>query len=68
MGWFSSKPTQEKYVEAAVTVASNLYLHTIPEADDAPAELKFSLSDSRYRYLLFCLSATSIRREKTDST
>jgi hypothetical protein len=57
MGWFSRKPTQEKFVEAAVTVASNLYLHTIPEAEDAPAELKFSLPDSRYRYLLFCLSA-----------
>lgn len=57
MGWFRHKPTQEKYVEAAVTIASNLFLHTIPEADDAPAELKFSLPDSRYRYLLFCLSA-----------
>src|SRR6185295_20408534 len=57
MGWFSRKPTQEKYVEAAVTVASNLYLHTIPGAEDAPADLQFSLPDSRHRYLLFCLSA-----------
>ena len=57
MGWFSRKPTQEKYVEAAVTVASNLYLQTIPGADDAPSDLQFHLQDSRYRYLLFCLSA-----------
>jgi hypothetical protein len=57
MSWFSRKPTQQKYVEAAITVASNLYLHTIPGAEDAPAPLQFSLPDSRYRYLIFCLSA-----------
>jgi hypothetical protein len=57
MGWFGRKPTQQKYIEAAVTVASNLYLQTIPGADDAPADLQFHLHDSRYRYLLFCLSA-----------
>jgi hypothetical protein len=57
MGWFSRKPTQQKYVEAAVTVATNLYLHTSPGADDAPGDLQFRLQDSRYRYLLFCLSA-----------
>ena len=34
------KPTQQKYVEAAITVASNLYLHTIPGANDAPARLQ----------------------------
>ncbi|PYI94729.1 MAG: hypothetical protein DME97_00145 [Verrucomicrobia bacterium] len=56
MNWFRSKPTQQKYVEAAITVASNLYLHTIPAADDPRARLEFSLPDSRYRYLLFCLS------------
>lgn len=56
MTWFSRKPTQHKYVEAAVTVASNLYLHTIPGAEDAPAVLQFSLQDSRYRYLVFCFS------------
>lgn len=56
MSWFSRKPTQEKYVEAAITVASNLYIVTIPDAADAPAPLKFSYSDSRYRYMLFCLS------------
>ena len=57
MAWFSRKPTQEKQVEAAIKVASNLYLHTIPGAEDAPAPLQFSLPDSKYRYLLFCLSA-----------
>ena len=56
MNWFRSKPTQQKYVEAAITVASNLYLHTIPAADDPRTRLQFSLPDSRYRYLLFCLS------------
>ncbi len=57
MGWFGRKPTQQKQIEAAITVASNLYLHTIPEAEDAPVPLQFSLPDSRYRYLIFCLSA-----------
>jgi hypothetical protein len=56
MSWFSRKPTQQKQVEAAITVMSNLYLHTIPGAEDAPASLQFSLPDSRYRYLIFCLS------------
>jgi hypothetical protein len=56
MSWFSRKPTQEKQVEAAVKVASNLYFQTIPRAEDAPAPLEFGLPDSRYRYLIFCLS------------
>ena len=56
MSWFRRKPTQLKYVEAAITVASNLYLQTIPGAEDAPAPLQFSLPDSRYRYLIFCVS------------
>ncbi len=51
------KPTQQKYREAAITVATNLYLHTIPEAENAPAPLQFSLPDSRARYMIFCLSA-----------
>src|SRR5438093_1186842 len=56
MSWFNRKPTQQKHVEAAITVASNLYLHTIPGVDDAPAQLQFSLPDSRFRYMIFCLS------------
>lgn len=58
VGWSSRNPTQQKQVEAAITVASNLYLHTIPEAEEATVPLQFSLPDSRYRYLIFCLSAT----------
>jgi hypothetical protein len=57
MGWFSRKPTEQKQIEAAIKVASNLYLHTIPEVEDTPVVLQFSLPDSRYRYLIFCLSA-----------
>jgi hypothetical protein len=48
---------QDKHTGALVTVATNLYLHTVPEAEDAPVLLQFSLPDSRYRYLIFCLSA-----------
>jgi hypothetical protein len=50
-------PKQQKQVESAGRVASNLYLHTIPGAEDAPVTLHFSLPDSRFRYLIFCLSA-----------
>ena len=57
MSWFSRKPTQEKYIEATATVASNLYLQTIPGAAEAPSALQFNYPDSRYRYLLFCLSS-----------
>jgi hypothetical protein len=57
MGWFTRKPSQQKYTEAAITVATNLYLHTIPGAEGAPASLQFILPDSRFRYMLFCLSA-----------
>jgi hypothetical protein len=54
--WFSRKPTQQKYVEAAIQVATNLYLHTIPGAEDVPAPLQFNLPDSRFCYMIFCLS------------
>ena len=59
MGWFSRKPTQEKQALAAIKVATNLYLLTIPGGTDAPAPLEFTLPDSRFRYLMFCLSATT---------
>ena len=52
----SELPPQQKYVDAAIKVGSNLYLQTIPEGDNA-APLLFSLPDSRYRYMIFCLSA-----------
>src|SRR5262249_17263953 len=51
------KPTQQKYIEAAVTVASNLYLHTMDGEIGGPSPLEFTLPDSRFRYLIFCLSA-----------
>jgi hypothetical protein len=56
---FYTQSAQQKYVDAAITVASNLYLHTIPGAEDAPAPLQFNLPDSRYRYLIFCLSVAA---------
>jgi hypothetical protein len=57
MSWFKRKPTQQKQVEAAIKVGSNLYEHTVPEAEDALVTLQFGLSDSRYRYLMFCFAA-----------
>jgi hypothetical protein len=60
MGWFSRKPTQQKQVGGAIKVASNLYLHTIPGGKLAPVPLQFSLPDSRYRYMIFCVSATTM--------
>jgi len=57
MSWFSRKSPQQKQVDAAIKIATNQYLRTIPGgADDIP--MQFGLPDSRYRYLLFCLSAT----------
>ena len=56
MNWFSRKPTQDKYIEAAVTVASNIYLQTIHGDEKALAPLQFTYADSRFRYMLFCLS------------
>ena len=53
----ASLTTQQKRVKAVITVATNLYLHTIPGAEDARVTLEFSLPDSRFRYLMFCLSA-----------
>jgi hypothetical protein len=52
----SELPRQQKYVDAAIKVGSNLSLQTIPGGDNA-APLLFSLLDSRYRYMIFCLSA-----------
>ena len=56
MNWFKRKPTIQKQVEAAVTVASNLYVRTIPGGEDADVDLQFCLPDSRYRYLIFCIT------------
>jgi hypothetical protein len=59
MGWFSRKPKIEKQVQAAIKVASNLYLLTVPGGEKAVGNLQFCLPDSRYRYLMFCMSATA---------
>lgn len=66
-GFVSPKPIK-KQVEAAITVASNLYLHTIKKADVPSGSLQLTLPDSRYRYLIFCLStvATVCASEMTD--
>jgi hypothetical protein len=50
-------PALTKLVGAAIKVTSNLYLHTLPEAQDAPLALQFGRPESRFRYLVFCLSA-----------
>jgi hypothetical protein len=59
MRWFTRKSKIEKQVEAAIKVASNLYLLTIPGGEEAVVNLEFCLPDSRYRYLMFCMSATA---------
>lgn len=56
MAWFKRKPPQARYAKAVVQVAFNLYLYTLPGSKDAPAQLVFKLPDSRFRYLLFCIS------------
>lgn len=66
-GFASPKPI-EKQVEAVITVASNLYLHTIKRADVPHGSLQLTLPDSRYRYLIFSLStiATVCASEMTE--
>jgi hypothetical protein len=61
MGWFSRRKTsqQQKHREAAIKVASNLFLVTSPGGEHAVVPLQFTLPDSPYRYLIFCMSATA---------
>jgi hypothetical protein len=59
MGWFSRKKNVEAQVKAAARVATNLYFLTVPGGADAVVQLEFIRPDSRYRYLLFCMSATA---------
>jgi len=56
MNWFKKKPSPDKYNAAVIKVATNLYQMTAPGAKEVAVELQFSLPDSRYRYMLFCLS------------
>ena len=57
MSWFNRKTSHARQVEAIVTVFGNLYEKTTRGGADAPTVLKFSASDSRFRYLMFCVSA-----------
>jgi len=54
-----AQPKVKRQVDAASQIASALYGRTIPGGADAVVDLRFSLPDSRYRYMLFCLSATA---------
>jgi len=44
---------QTKQIEAAIKISSNLYIHTTLSSKDI---LRFRLPESRFRYMLFCLS------------
>jgi len=44
---------QTKQIGAAIKISSNLYLHTTTNSKDS---LLFRLPESRFRYMLFCLS------------
>lgn len=57
MGWFGGKTSHEKAVIAVMTVQHNLFeKSTVRQSGDFPHVLKFELSDSRFRYYLFCFS------------
>ena len=45
---------QLKQIEAAIKILSNLYLHTISNSVDV---FDFRYPDSRFRFIIFCLSA-----------
>lgn len=59
MGWFG-KSKHKKQVDAAFRVFMNLFEKTIDGSSDAPRVLSSQLRDSRYRYLLFCLSTVQV--------
>ena len=48
-----------KEVEALIRVASNLYFQTMSGGVWSKESFRFERPDSRYRYLVFCLSVTS---------
>lgn len=57
MGWFGSKSNHEKQVAAMMKIAVNLYEQTyVVPASRGTTPLRFELPDSRFRYLMFCLS------------
>ncbi len=56
MGWFGRKSTHKKQVDAAFKVVGNLYDASTTGRAGAPLVLRFALPDSRFRYMMFCLS------------
>lgn len=50
---FTKDKNQIKQIEAAIKISTNLYLHTVSNTEGI---LKFTLPDSRFRYLIFCMS------------
>ena len=60
LGLFGGKSTHKKQVDAAVRVLDNLFEKTTGGGSDAPLVLKFEVPDSRFRYIVFCLSAVQM--------
>lgn len=56
MGWFGGQSSHKKEVDAAFHVLLKLFETTTEGGSDAPLVLKFDLPDSRFRYIVFCLS------------
>jgi hypothetical protein len=55
MGWFG-KPSHAKQVEAVLRLTGHLYERTTRGKDGKPEYLEFKLPDSRFRFVIFCLS------------
>lgn len=72
MGWFGGKSIHKKQVAAAMRIALNLYEETTIDprlgtqhhqgigSGLAPTVLNFQLPDSRFRYMMFCLSTVFV--------
>jgi hypothetical protein len=56
MGWFGGKSSHKREVGAAYRVVHNLFDATTEGKSRAPLVLRFELPDSRFRYLVFCLT------------
>jgi hypothetical protein len=56
MGLFSRKPSHRAQCLAMMRIAARLNERTLAPNADAPAVLRLGRPDSRFRYLMFCLS------------
>jgi hypothetical protein len=56
MGLFSRKPSHRAQCLAMMRIAARLNERILAPNADAPAVLRLSRPDSRFRYLMFCLS------------